>query len=1470
MAPQKGKKKKTKQATNPARGVATTSIPKAVKNQEDESVSSPTKQESSKTPTPNASVDAIVIEPTKEGKPLKSLPELSPEEFESRLEENELQIMVDDLGPKVRKESARHVSRLNTDRRALRAQSLDLPTFDWISDDLTEKVLSLLRREIDQRQHQGRTDLDEPLPAEQDLLFRFWTLQFTLEEIGFANDRIQEALKNLLLNTPKPDSTSQPWGLQESLDYLAIACTEEELRRYDGHKILITPNPESSTNSGVSSPTRIPPGLAPSVPRSQVDSPQKQEIHSPLTEDVSGVVSDVPSDAEPEDLLSIYLSTQSRLFSIDPSLTQLASNSKAKNSKSKKQQQPTSSKSTPLEAQKLVQRLEKVKRDMLFDKDEAERQWNDKRIAMLRSRKADSPRKWSNDPFKTTPKHSDSCTSPEDIEPDKSEQQESPSGEDAPDMLGGMFDSVLGLNDPPSHDTGNQPSIVTVRSFDHIGGVHPRRVLLDACRARDPGVKIEYEQASATTFSCRHRIRIIWTKPQLYSNWSPSHIVSVSYEPTLFVCTMTDTAAPDVQQSEAFVSTAALFFIFSSFAREEKSYMRLPGPWREFWSELAALKKEDDDAKDRSNLKGLRHIIREELDRIENDDVVLTKSFRRRNGAQGRSQAEKDLNSQLDFFDRLSPEECISRWTHVSSSSSYQRMLKSRQTLPMFEFKKTAISAIEDNQIMILSGETGCGKSTQLPAFVLENELSNGRHCKICCTEPRRISAISLAQRVIEELGEPKHLLGSSKSLVGYQVRFDSRVSKENLLVYATVGTILRTLESSQSLSDITHLVIDEVHERSIETDFLLVIVRSLAERRPDLKIILMSATVDAERFSRYLGGAPVVSVPGRTYPVLTQYLEDAIELTRFSSSGNRNYPEDDDENEAEDDPASATTDSAEKNLQGYSQSTLSILRGWDEYRVNYGLIVQLLKKIYTSSDHTQYCKAILIFMPGMMEIRRLNDMLHNDDFFGSDWLIYALHSAISNDDQMSAFNVPPVGMHKVVIATNIAETGITIPDVTCVIDTGVHKEMRFDERRQLSRLVQTFISRANAKQRRGRAGRVQEGLCFHLFTKHRYRVAMLEHQTPEMLRLSLQELVMRIKICNLGDVQQILQSALDPPQYKNIRRAIDALTEVGALALNESLTPLGQQIARIPVDAMLGKLVLLGAIFGCLDAVLTIAALISSKSIFAEGLGGRKQADLARQAFKKGDSDLLTAYNAYSSWRRICNTSESEFQFCRKNGLSAQQLASVEDLKAQLLKSVVDAGFVTLDDLDRAKLRRFQFFSKSRVFVPMPTAVNANNANDTLIASVIAWAFHPKILIRDGKGWRNINNNQTVSLPASSVNKGITTVRFLSYHDMMQASGTKLYNANSTSIVYELPLLLFAGEVDFRLHAGVVTLDSNRVRFKVGDWKTMVVIKMLRRKAKAITSAILKSPGKPLPPILESWNSVLLQVLAKGGMKRE
>ena len=502
---------------------------------------------------------------------------------------------------------------------------------------------------------------------------------------------------------------------------------------------------------------------------------------------------------------------------------------------------------------------------------------------------------------------------------------------------------------------------------------------------------------------------------------------------------MVSVSTPIALQSESFISTVALFGIFSSSltGKEQKAYLRLPSAWRELWFELSEIQKAKVDEKDRETLRLLRKLV--------SDYTNLSHEV------EAADQAPTDATADTGFEETRSEENFRpeTRTTgpdlsKLTMNSKYQDMLRSRQGLPIWGFKNQLLETIAKHQVTIVCGETGCGKSTQVPAFILEEQLAKGNNnCKVYCTEPRRISAVSLARRVSEELGAFANDVGSPRSPVGYAVRLDSRIVSSTKLVYTTTGIVMRMLEASQGLDDVTHLVLDEVHERTIDSDFLLVILRKLMLKRTDLKVILMSATVDAEKFSSYLGGAPVMNVPGRTFPVNTKYLEDAVEYTNYSHQSNGIYQEADELDEDLID--NVAKQKSLDNLDAYSPQTRNTLARLNESKIPYDLILRLLEKLGTDARYAPYNKAVLVFLPGMAEIRRLSDMLGQNQASQSQrWLVFPLHSTIAMEDQEQAFKPPPKGMKKIVLATNIAETGITIPDITCVIDTGRHREMRY------------------------------------------------------------------------------------------------------------------------------------------------------------------------------------------------------------------------------------------------------------------------------------------------------------------------------------------------------------------------------------------------------------------------------------------
>ncbi|KAF2213674.1 hypothetical protein CERZMDRAFT_39467 [Cercospora zeae-maydis SCOH1-5] len=1433
-----GNKKKKKPAANPARGFATTSVASKPKSEDaseansavPSGIATPAAQKTAAESMVQQAVSAPVPDAARE------LHELSPEELEAQLEASELQQFVEKHASKVKKEAARQVARLQTDKRVLRGQSDYLGVKAWLPDEITQQILDLI---ISDMKHDTASQKRSTLPPDDESVAKVWSLRQSLFDLDLPPARVDDVLQWIIANPPAEPSSGTLWGLEECLEWLALHCLPGELSEYDytyqkpRASALITEGVENEPDQAKTNGDNTSPKEA-SMPANDVST----QVDSNVAEIE---VSDLDSDLEPDELLSVYLRTKAKLYTLNPQ----SDNSKARKGKLGS---TSGQRKKGLSEHKLEQKLQRIEADVLFDKREADAHWAGQKIELARET-AERKKFQLREDEAATPQRSAtpvSDTAGVNVDAEKLGQEllRETDAEDG-DILGGMFDALPGVKD----------SNGTSSSSDQA-----------ACKARDGRCKLSYKLVSPTTYMSRHAVTIQWSKQQGADDVDAKYLpyISVGTKAGSTVFTMTAVATPDISQSEAYVATAALFVIFSGSPKEEKAHLRLPPAYRNLWDEFGKAKQEYVLAEDGSVVQEVRQLIAQHrnTDEDSDDEVVFNANSRRRLDGTSGANTPVSRGDGRQLATREYSEELQNMWLQRAGMAKYQQMLVSRMNLPMFHYRQAALDTIQMNQVTILCGETGCGKSTQLPAFILENELSHGRSCKIYCTEPRRISAISLAQRVSEEMGDKKGDVGTPRSLVGYAIRLESQTNAQTRLVYATVGIVLRMLENADGINDVTHLVVDEVHERSIDTDFLLIVLKQLMKQRPDLKVVLMSATVDAEKFSKYLNGAPIIQVPGRTFPVEARFLEDAIELTGHTN-------EDATENAVDEDAAEKTDeDRADdpQQLEGYSKKTRQTLASYDEYRIDYSLIVKLVDKIAYLEQYRRFSKAILIFLPGIAEIRQLNDMLGGHPKFMKGWQIFPLHSTFSSEDQQAAFDVPPEGTRKIVLATNIAETGITIPDVTCVIDTGKHKEMRFDERRQMSRLIQSFIARANAKQRRGRAGRVQEGLCFHLFTKHRFEKMMVEQQTPEMLRLSLQDLVMRIKICKLGKVEEALAQALDPPAGKNVRRAIDALIEVGALTANEELTSLGAQLAKLPLDAQLGKLILLSSTFGCLDFALTAAATLSSKSPFLSPMHAKRQADTVRLGFKRGDSDLLTVYNAYCTWRKVCTTTGMpEYQFCNKNFLSPQNLANIEDLKAQLLSSLADSGVVHLAPEDKQALARLRYNSRKRNFVSLPTHYTRSDDNDTMVSSVVAWSFYPKIIKQDGKGWRNIANNQSLGLHPTSVNKSSLPpqVIYLSFYSIMQSS-SRFTNAQETTPAAEIPLIMMAGEARFEIFAGVIIVDGNRLRFKVKDWRTLIVLKILRGKVREVMGKVFKSPGRGLGDRPRRWMEILERIFER------
>ena len=658
-------------------------------------------------------------------------------------------------------------------------------------------------------------------------------------------------------------------------------------------------------------------------------------------------------------------------------------------------------------------------------------------------------------------------------------------------------------------------------------------------------------------------------------------------------------------------------------------------------------------------------------------------------------------------------------WQRRQETAALQKMVAQRRRLPAWEVRETVVDTVAANQVTIVSGETGSGKSTQAVQFVLDDLYSRGLglSANMMVTQPRRISALGLADRVSEERCTA---LGDE---VGYVIRGESKTTPgRTRITFCTTGVLLRRLQVSggriedvvASLADVSHVVIDEVHERSLDTDFLLSILRDVLRARPDtLKLVLMSATLDASTFKDYFvrDGLTVgaVDIAGRTFPVDDMYLDDVIRATGFGLDNTRVTYKDNDKDD---------TDPVAKAIQRLGS------------RINYGLVADTARAIDEEMALAGEAGGILVFMPGVAEINQVCSLLKSDRGGGPSALhVLPLHAALETREQRRVFAAPPAGRRKVVVATNVAETSITIDDIVAVIDTGRVKETSYDAQTNMRKLEETWASKAACKQRRGRAGRVRPGKCYKLYTRNLEEQHMPERPEPEMRRVPLEQLCLSVRAMGIVDVAGFLGRAPTPPEVAAVDGALSLLRRMGILVQvhaadgtgsTDHLTALGKQLAVIPADLRCGKLMVFGALFGCLHECVTVAAILSGRSPFVVPPTPEKRelAKAARMRFASavaGDGDLLTDLRAVLRWDELARDGgmygKPAKYFCEDNFLNGHTLADIASTRAQLYQSLAEIG-----------IRPDRTSSSSSASAPAPAP------NHLLLRALTAAAFSPQI----------------------------------------------------------------------------------------------------------------------------------------------
>ncbi|RVE56430.1 hypothetical protein OJAV_G00221220 [Oryzias javanicus] len=841
------------------------------------------------------------------------------------------------------------------------------------------------------------------------------------------------------------------------------------------------------------------------------------------------------------------------------------------------------------------------------------------------------------------------------------------------------------------------------------------------------------------------------------------------------------------------------------------------------------------------------------------------------------------------------------------SSRRFKSMLEQRKNLPAWQERDNILEVLNRSQVLVVSGMTGCGKTTQIPQFILDASLNGPAEqvANVLCTQPRRISAITVAQRVAQERAES---LGNS---VGYQIRLETVKSSATRLLYCTTGVLLRRLEGDAELKGVTHVIVDEVHERTEESDFLLLVLKDLIIKRPDLKIVLMSATLNANLFSEYFYNCPTVHIPGRTFPVDQFFLEDAIAKTGYviedgspfirsgkqntssasgkSSKGERRDVVDDLGEDVwnfmsfcKKDFVKDSIPDQQLSLQELTvrykdtkKSVLKTLAAMDLDKINMDLVESLLEWI-VDGKHNYPPGAVLVFLPGLAEIKMLYEQLQSNRMFNnrgaSRCVVYPLHSTLSNDEQQAVFNRPPEGVTKIIISTNIAETSVTIDDVVYVIDSGKMKEKRYDATKSMESLEDTWVSRANALQRKGRAGRVASGVCFHLFTSHCFRHLLAEQQLPEIQRVPLEQLCLRVKVLDVFS-DQLLESVfsrlIEPPAAESLDAAKHRLQDLGALTADEMLTPLGYHLACLPVDVRIGKLMLFGAIFRCLDPALTIAASLAFKSPFVSPWDKREEANEKKLAFAVANSDHLALLQAYKGW---CSSAKSSnkagFLYCRENFLSWRGLQEIASLKRQFAELLSDIGFIK-EGLRARVIERMSSQGADGVLEATGSEANLNSENTRLMSAMLCAALYPNVVqVRAPQGNYKMTstgamksqpkanelrfatkNDGYVHVHPSSVNY---TVRhydspYLVYHEKVKTSRVFIRDCSMAS-VYPL-VLLGGGQIDVELRRGqfVISLDDGWIQFAAASHQVAELMKELRWELDRLLEDKIKNPSMDL-----------------------
>lgn len=657
-----------------------------------------------------------------------------------------------------------------------------------------------------------------------------------------------------------------------------------------------------------------------------------------------------------------------------------------------------------------------------------------------------------------------------------------------------------------------------------------------------------------------------------------------------------------------------------------------------------------------------------------------------------------------------------------------------RSTLAMAQVRLRVLDAVQHHRVTVVCGTTGCGKTTQVPQYILDHEIEQGRggSCNILVTQPRRLSSFSVADRIAHER---LSVVGKD---VGYAVRLDARPGRH--ITVCTTGVLLQIFSTHPELEHVSHLIIDEVHERDINCDVILALVKQLLTRNPRLRVVLMSATMQSDMFAKYFGeDTPVIQVEGAVYPVSVRYLEDIAAEAATAGFYSPNFDvvpleqSQGGEKEKNTDGASAA-----KQRTNTATSPRVLLR--KPPKTDYNLIAYLVHRAVQVDLLNQTAgKSILVFLPGwkeMVSAKAAIEQYHGPFAATSPSVrfhLILLHSTVDSAKQRECFVPAPPGMVKVVLATNIAESGITIDDAAVVIDTGLIKTTTWAGRPgaagslatrsptslsslfvPLDQLTRTpvngaaggsssgsagaaptaataatptpvfstqlkleYASQANGTQRKGRAGRTQGGVCYRLYTKDMWD-ALPAFPEADIHRVPLTQVLLKLLSLGYDHPKETLQTFLEPPSLTNVAVSMQLLRDIGAVDEAERLTPLGEYLAKLPCDPRIGKMIIMGAVLRCLDSVLTVAACVDVSPYVTsreQAAAARKKRYLLARGSQSDHVSFLNAFNAY------CANGESD-AFAHFNLLHPGNLHIISKYKAQYRDILVQAGLISEQDV--------------------------------------------------------------------------------------------------------------------------------------------------------------------------------------------